>query len=109
MGSSGYIRSVLRPLLDSAGLLFPNRRPVCVDDFRITTKEEAMAKVDPYHTTTPENRPGHRDVYHDQNDCHDGQNIANPVPGKADRPQCDECQRLDSSKQNRPHTVGRNC
>jgi hypothetical protein len=33
-------------------------------------------KVNPYHTITPEkDEPGHRDVYHDLNNCPDGQRI----------------------------------
>ncbi len=54
-------------------------------------------KVAPYHTTTPEaGDPGHRDVYHDHNDCSDGKRILpqNKVSGTGGRPKCDECKTL---------------
>lgn len=53
-----------------------------------------MAKVNPYHTTTPEGgEPGRRDVYHDHDDCSDGSRILpqNRVSGDGGRPRCDEC------------------
>jgi hypothetical protein len=56
-----------------------------------------MAKVDPYHTTTPEgDDPGHRDVYHDHDNCSDGKRILpqNKVSGTGGRPKCDECKGL---------------
>jgi hypothetical protein len=56
-----------------------------------------MAKVAPYHTTTPEGgEPGHRDVYHDQDNCPDGMRIRpwNRVSGTGGRPKCDECKKL---------------
>lgn len=28
-----------------------------------------MAKVNPFHTDSPEYPPSHRDVYHDQSEC----------------------------------------
>jgi hypothetical protein len=51
-------------------------------------------RVQPYHTVTPEKEdPGHRDVYHDLNDCPDGLRIlpANQRVGMAGRPKCDYC------------------
>jgi hypothetical protein len=53
-------------------------------------------KVNPYHTVTPENRPGHRDVYHDQNTCSDGKRILsqNKRSGTDGRLKCDECKTL---------------
>lgn len=56
-----------------------------------------MAKVDPYHTTTPEaGDSGHRNVYHDNDACSDGKRILpqNKVSGKGGRPLCDECDGL---------------
>lgn len=56
-----------------------------------------MAKVNPYHTRTPEGQePGHRDVYHDHNNCSDGRRILpqNRVSGTGGRPKCDECKTL---------------
>ncbi len=53
-----------------------------------------MAKVSPYHTITPEkDKPGHRDVYHDHDDCSDGRRILpqDKRSGTAGRPRCDEC------------------
>ncbi len=51
-----------------------------------------MAKVPPYHTTTPEgDEPGHRDVYHDDLACPDGRRIIAPVSGTGGRPKCDWC------------------
>jgi len=50
-----------------------------------------MAKVEPYHTVTPEaGEPGHRDVY---DDCSDGRRILpeNRREGAGGRPRCDEC------------------
>lgn len=51
-------------------------------------------KVNPYHTVTPEkDEPGHRDVYHDLNDCPDGLRIKpeNRRSGSVGRDKCDYC------------------
>lgn len=56
-----------------------------------------MAKVAPYYTTNPEDAdPGHRNVYHDHDDCFYGKRIkpADKASGTAGRPKCDECIRL---------------
>lgn len=55
-----------------------------------------MAKVDPFHTTTPEAAQGQRDVYHDNDQCSDGKRILpeNRVYGTGGRPKCDECKTL---------------
>jgi hypothetical protein len=53
-----------------------------------------MAKVYPYHTITPEQgEPGHRNVYHDHDDCPDGKRIEpqNRRSGTDNRPRCDAC------------------
>jgi hypothetical protein len=53
-----------------------------------------VAKVGPYYTITPESgEPRHRDVYHDHDDCSDGQRILpkHNVRGTGGRPKCDEC------------------
>ena len=50
--------------------------------------------MNPYHTSTPEKgEPGHRDVYHDLNNCPDGRRIKaeHKVPGTGGRPKCDYC------------------
>jgi hypothetical protein len=51
-------------------------------------------KVAPYHTTTPEaGQPGNRNVYHDHNECPDGERILpqHRRSGTANRPKCDWC------------------
>lgn len=55
-----------------------------------------MAKVYPYRTKHPEAGPGHRDVYHDHDDCPDGQRIKpqDLESGKGGRPLCDACKKL---------------
>lgn len=60
------------------------------------TEVAGMAKVGPYHTTSPEYPPKHRNVYHDHDDCPAGREIQqrHRVPGKGDRPRCDDCIRL---------------
>lgn len=54
-------------------------------------------KVNPFHTNNPEEGQGHRDVYHDNNQCSDGKRIlpANKVSGTGNRPKCDECKTLN--------------
>ena len=53
-------------------------------------------KVNPFHTTTPEDGAGHRNVYHDNNECSDGKRIKpeHRVSGEGGRPKCDECKTL---------------
>lgn len=55
-----------------------------------------MAKVAPYHTTSPEYPPSHRNVYHDHDDCKYGQHIKpqDRLVGTGNRPRCDECIKL---------------
>jgi hypothetical protein len=55
-----------------------------------------MAKVLPYHTINLEEGAGHRNVYHDHDDCSDGKRILKKDwrSGTANRPRCDECKRL---------------
>jgi len=55
-----------------------------------------MAKVAPFHATTPEYPPSHRNVYHDHDDCKYGKEIkpADRVKGTGNRPRCEECIRL---------------
>jgi hypothetical protein len=55
-----------------------------------------MAKVAPYHTSTPEKPYGERDVYHDHNDCPRGRQIepSNLRSGTANRPRCEVCIQL---------------
>jgi hypothetical protein len=51
-----------------------------------------VAKVDPYHSKAPNDRK----VYHDHNDCTEGNNIEsyNKVSGTGGYPRCEHCQRL---------------
>jgi len=55
-----------------------------------------MAKVAPYHTTTEEYPPTHREVYHDHDDCKYGKEIKSwhRVAGTGNKPRCKECIRL---------------
>ena len=56
-----------------------------------------MAKVDPFHTNSPEYPPSHRNVYHDQSECDYGKAIKpqHRVSGKGNRPRCSRCEGLD--------------
>jgi hypothetical protein len=55
-----------------------------------------MSKVAPYHTTTEEYPPDHRNVYHDRDDCPDGKRIkaAHKKAGTNNKPRCKECAKL---------------
>lgn len=55
-----------------------------------------MAKVAPYHTTTEEYPPTHREVYHDHDDCKYGKEIKSwhRVAGTGNKPRCKECIKL---------------
>jgi hypothetical protein len=55
-----------------------------------------MAKVDPYHTDSPEYAPKHREVHHDHNDCKDGKQIEEKhrKMGDGGKPLCKECEKL---------------
>jgi len=55
-----------------------------------------MAKVSPYHTTSHEEPPSHRNVYHDHDNCHDGKAIKpwNKVSGTGGKPRCKVCIKL---------------
>jgi hypothetical protein len=55
------------------------------------TREDVMAKCDPYHTKEPEDHP----VYHNHDDCPDGRRIIQKVDGTDGRPRCEECVKLD--------------
>jgi len=50
-------------------------------------------RVNPYHTTTPEQGEGHRNVYHNDNQCPAGKRIKpeNRVSGTGGRPLCEDC------------------
>jgi hypothetical protein len=52
-----------------------------------------MSKVSPYHTTSLEEPPEHREVYHDHDNCHDGKAIKpwNRTSGTGGRPRCKVC------------------
>lgn len=56
-----------------------------------------MSRVSPYHTTHDENYPPtHRDVYHDRDDCHYGNEIEleHREEGRGARPRCARCLEL---------------
>jgi hypothetical protein len=55
-----------------------------------------MAKVGPYHTTSTEYPPEHRNVHHDHDDCKDGKQIksGHRINGTGGKPLCKECVRL---------------
>jgi hypothetical protein len=52
-----------------------------------------MGKVAAYHTTSPEEPPKHREVYHDHDDCHDGKAIKprNIEKGTGGKLRCKVC------------------
>ena len=54
-----------------------------------------MAKVPPFHSSQPA-RPPHRDVYHNNDKCTEGNNIERQYrrDGTAGRPLCDACSKL---------------
>jgi hypothetical protein len=55
-----------------------------------------MAKVSPYHTTSHEYPPGHRDVHHDHDNCPAGKQIKpqHKVQGMNGKPRCKDCIKL---------------
>jgi hypothetical protein len=55
-----------------------------------------MAKVKPYHTSSIEEPPKHRNVYHDHDDCVYGKRIKpeHIETGNGGKPRCDECIKL---------------
>jgi hypothetical protein len=52
-----------------------------------------MAKVSPYHSTSPEDMQRQRYVHHDHDDCPDGKRIKsyNLKQGTGGFPRCDVC------------------
>lgn len=55
-----------------------------------------MARVAPYHTSSMEYPPEHRNVHHNHDNCKDGKRILakDRVQGTGGKPLCKECQRL---------------
>lgn len=53
-----------------------------------------MARIDAYHTTSPEYPPSHRDVYHNDSNCPNGKQIKpeHRVSGTGNRPLCKHCE-----------------
>lgn len=53
-------------------------------------------KVQPFHTTSTEYGPDHRNVYHDNNQCEQGKRIKpeHRVQGTGNRKKCDFCKDL---------------
>jgi hypothetical protein len=52
-----------------------------------------MSRVSPYHTTSLEYGPEHRNVYHNDGNCPAGKQIKpeHRASGTADRPLCKDC------------------
>lgn len=55
-----------------------------------------MSKVSPYHTSTLEEPPAHRNVHHDHDECPDGKliSIKHKEYGTGGKPLCEECLKL---------------
>jgi Mn-dependent DtxR family transcriptional regulator len=55
-----------------------------------------MARVSPYHTTSPEYAPQIRDFFHDHDDCPEGKKIKreNRKSGAGGKRTCKECIKL---------------
>lgn len=71
--------------------------PTSVTRRSIDEQGSGVVKVAPYYTITPESgEPRHRDVYHDHDNCSDGQRILpkHKVRGTGGLPKCDECKSL---------------
>jgi hypothetical protein len=56
-----------------------------------------MGRTAPYHTSTTEYPPEHRNVYHDRDNCPNGKRIKpeHRLSGKGGKPRCKECEKLD--------------
>jgi hypothetical protein len=54
-----------------------------------------MAKVNPFHTNSPEYPPTHREVYHDTDTCPDGKRIKpeHRENGNGNKKHCLECEK----------------
>jgi hypothetical protein len=52
-----------------------------------------MSNVAPYHTTSPEYPPAHREVYHDHDNCKTGKQIKpqHKVAGTGGKKRCKDC------------------
>jgi len=52
-----------------------------------------MAKVNAFHTNSPEYPPTHREVYHDTDTCPDGKKIQSKhrVAGTGNKKHCSQC------------------
>jgi hypothetical protein len=59
-------------------------------------KDDPMAKVAPFHTSSVEYSPEHRRVHHDNNDCPYGSRVLakDRESGTGDKPRCSECDKL---------------
>lgn len=55
-----------------------------------------MAKVDPFHTDSPEYPPKHREVFHDKDTCPDGKRIQakHRKEGMGGKQHCKECDKV---------------
>jgi len=64
-----------------------------------------MAKVNPFHTNSPEYEPKHREVYHDTDTCPDGKRIElqHRVDGDGGKKHCLECEKQEHGHHEHPH------
>jgi len=55
-----------------------------------------MGRCSPYHTDSPEYPPEHREVYHNRDDCPDGERIKSwhRKAGMGNKKPCKECMKL---------------
>jgi hypothetical protein len=56
-----------------------------------------VALVQPYHTTSREYPPEHRNVHHNKDTCPDGKRIKRDhrIPSDGGKPLCKECQKVN--------------
>jgi len=54
-----------------------------------------MAYTTPYHTSSTEYPPSHRNVHHNKTTCPSGQQIKVKELGTANKPLCEQCPTVD--------------
>jgi hypothetical protein len=59
-----------------------------------------MAKCPPFHTDSEEYKPKHREVYHDDDECSEGEKIEKKhrKDGEGNRKRCEVCDDLESKR-----------
>ena len=64
-----------------------------------------MAKVNPFHTNSPEYPPEHREVYHDTDTCPDGKRIKpeHREDGTGGKKHCLECEKEEHGHHHPEH------